>query len=455
MDFHVTGDYKPYCFRTHDYGKTWTAIVRGLPTDQPSGSFARVIRGDTKQAGLLFAGTESGMYLSFDDGDDWQSLQLNLPNTSYRDLVIHGNDLVAGTYGRGIWVLDDYSPLRQITAATATDPVHLFAPGDAVRVRRNVGADTPLPPEVPHALNPPDGAIIYYYLGSKPAGEIALDVVDAGGAVVRHLSSAAVEPVKEAAQPPEPNFWIATPQPLPTAVGTNRVNWDLRAEAPPAFTHTFEINANPGQTPPSPEGPLVPPGVYTLKLIVGGKAYTQSLTVVNDPRSPARVADVRAQYDLQMKIVAGMKQSWDGYHQVAALRAAVAGDTVSALPAAVVAAAKAFDSTLAQVGGDPEGGRGGGGGFFGGGARPAPTFVSVNANLVRQINTLENGDMAPTEAMQRDYVAGCKDLQTAVTSWTAIQGAALAAFNAVLVQNNLKPIGATARALVAPGCSRS
>jgi len=455
VDFHPTGDYKPYFFRTRDYGKTWTAIVRGLPRDLPSGSFARVIRGDTKQAGLLFAGTESGMYVSFDDGDDWQSLQLNLPTTSYRDLVIHGNDLVAGTYGRGIWVLDDYSPLRQISVATATDPVHLFAPGEAVRVRRNVGADTPFPPEVPHALNPPDGAIIYYYLASQPAGEIALDVLDAGGAIVRHLSSAAIEPMKEAAQPPEPNFWIAPPQPLPSAVGTNRVNWDLRADAPAALTHTFEINANPGQTPPSPEGPLVPPGVYTLKLTVGDKAYTQSLTVVNDPRSPARGPDVRAQYALQMKIIAGMKQSWDGYHQVAALRTAVVADTASALPAAVVAAAKAFDSTLALVGGDLEGGRGGGGGFFGAGPRPAPTFVSVNDNLVRQINTLENGDLAPTPGMQTAYVAGCRDLQTAVTAWTGINGAPLAALNAVLTQNNLKPFAATGRALVAPGCARS
>src|SRR2546422_9311638 len=126
------------------------------------------------------------MYVSFDDGDDWQSLQLNLPNTSYRDIVMHGNDLVVGPYGRGIWVLDDYSPLRQITAATVNDPVHFFAPGDAVRVRRNVGADTPFPPEVPHALNPPDGAIIYYYLASPPAGGISVGGADPGGALGRH-----------------------------------------------------------------------------------------------------------------------------------------------------------------------------------------------------------------------------------------------------------------------------
>ena len=448
-----TGDYRPYFFRTHDYGKTWTPIVNGLPRDQPSGSFARVIRGDPKRAGLLFAGTESGMYVSFDDGDHWQSLQLNLPNTSVRDIAIHGNDLVVGTYGRGIWVLDDYSPLRQITAATANEPVHLFAPGDAIRVRRNVGADTPFPPEVPHGLNPPDGAMIYYYLASKPAREISLDVLDEGRTVVRHLSSAAVEPVKEAAQPPEPNFWIATPQPLPTDVGTNRVNWDLRAEAPPALTHTFEINANPGETPPSPLGPLVPPGVYTLKLTIDGKAYTERLTVQNDPRSPAGTGDVRAQYALQMKIVAGMRTARDGYRQVAALRAAIALDTASALPAAVVTAARAFDSTLAQVGGDPEGGRGFGGGGRGGPAT-APSFASVNNDLAGQINTLENGDMAPTEAMQRAYAARCTELQTAVTAWTAIHGAPLAAFNAVLTQHNPKLIEATASPIVAPVCPR-
>src|SRR6266581_4080937 len=445
VDFHVTGDYKPYVFRTHDYGKTWTPIVTGLAVDQPSGSFARVVREDTKQRGLLFAGTESSMYVSFDDGDHWQSLQLNLPNTSYRDIVVHGNDLVVGTYGRGIWVLDDFSPLRQITPAAANEPVHLFAPGDAVRVRRNVGADTPFQPEVPHALNAPDGALIYYWLAAQPAGDITLDVLDAGGAVVRHMTSAVIAPVKEAEQPPEPNWWIAPPLRLPTAVGTNRVNWDLRTDDPPAFSHSFEINANPGLTPPSPEGTLVPPGVYTVRLTVAGKGYTQPVTVVNDPRSPATVADVRGQYALQTKLVAGMRLSWDGYRQVAALRALVAADT--AIPAV-----KAFDSTLAAVGGNPDA-RGGGGGFGGFGAAPAPTFVRVNGNLGNQINTLESGDLAPTDAMQRAYLAACRDLQRVVTTWTGINGAPLAAINVVLTQNHMKPIPAATPALAAPVCA--
>jgi len=442
VDLHNTGDYKPHVYRTRDYGKTWTAIVSGLATDQPSGSFARVVREDTKKQGLLFAGTESSMYVSFDDGDNWQSLQLNLPNTSNRDMVVKGNDLVVGTYGRGIWVLDDFSPLRQIAVTTVSEPVHLFAPGDAVRVRRNVGADTPFPPEVPHALNPPDGALIYYYLAAKPAGEITLDVLDATGTVVRHMSSAPVTPVKEAAQPPEPNFWIFSPSPLPRDVGTNRVNWDLRTDDPSAFSHSYEINANPGLTPPSPEGPLVAPGVYTIRLTVAGKSYTQPVTALNDPRSPATVADVRAQAALQSKIMAAMKEAWDGYGQVAAMRALLAADTA-------VAAAKAFDSTLAAVGGNPEG-RGGFGGL--GAPRPAPTFVSVNGNLTNQLNGLENGDMAPTPAMQAAYVAACNNLKGAVTTWTTLNGAPLVALNATLAQNSMKPIPAAPPTVRAPVC---
>jgi hypothetical protein len=422
FSWHVSGDFTPYVYRTRDYGKTWTLITNGFATGQPSGSFARVVREDPKTRGLLFAGTESGMYVSFDDGDHWQSLQLNLPNTSSRDLVIHGNDLVLGTYGRGIWVLDDISALRQIQGGRGGNGgTTLFAPGEAVRVRRNVGNDTPFPPEVPHALNPPDGALIYYSLATKSAGPITLDVLDAAGTVVRHMTSGPVEPVKEAARPPEPNFWIAPPVQLPAEAGGNRTNWDLRADAPPVFTHTFEINANPGLTPPSPLGPLVPPGAYTLRLTVDSKTYSQPVTVVNDPRSPATAADVRVQYALEARVVIAMRAAWDGYQQVAAARAAVAAD-------------KALDSTLAAVGGDPAGGRGFGG--FRPGGPPPPTFVGVNATLGRQLNALETGDLAPTPAMEAAYVAACKDLAKAVT-----------AFNAVVAQHHL-----TQAALAAPRC---
>jgi len=453
LSLHTTGDYTPYCYRTRDFGKTWTLITSGFATGQPSGSFARVVREDPKQRGLLFAGTESGMYVSFDDGDHWQPLQQNLPNTSYRDMVVHGNDLIVGTYGRGIWVLDDISPLRQMTTALAGEPVHLFTPGEAVRVRRNVGNDTPFPPEVPHALNPLDGALIYYSLTAPPAADITLDVLDANGSVVRHMTSAAVSPVKEAEQPPEPNFWLAAPEQLPKAAGLNRVNWDLRSDDPPAFSHSFEINANPGLTPASPEGPLVPAGTYTIRLTVNKTEYRQPIAVVNDPRSPATTVDVQAQYGLQARILAGMRASWDGYQQVAAALAAIVADTVSTLPAVVVTAAKSLDSTLVAVGGNPDGGRGFGG--FRAGPPPPPTFVGVNGTLGGQINALETADMAPTPAMQAAYEATCRDLASAAATWRKINGSggAIETFNAMATRNNLKPVGLTAAPLAAPTCA--
>jgi photosystem II stability/assembly factor-like uncharacterized protein len=450
VDGHLAGDYAPYLYRTRDWGRTWTKIVEGLPTGQPSGSFARVIRADTRKAGLLFAGTESGMFVSFDDGDHWRSLQNNLPNTSYRDAVITGNDLVVGTYGRGIWILDDVSPLRQMTPEAAAEAVHLFKPGDAVRVRRNVNQDTPFPPEVPHALNPPDGAIIYYQLESKPAGEVTLDVLDASGAVVRHYSSVPEPPVREAARPPEPNFWLATPQPLPTAAGLDRTSWDLRYDDPPAFSHSFEINANPRLTPASPEGPLALPGTYTVRLTVDGKAYTSTVTVRNDPRSPAAPAALAAQHELQMRIYRGMREAWDGYQQAAALRSALAADTGSSLPADVVQAARSLGARLDTVAGNAAAR---GPGFFRGGARAAPpNLVQVNGSLGRQLNAQDLADLSPTGAMLADYAAGCQDLRAAITSWRAIRGAGLAGLDSLLAQHALAPLTATGQPPAVPAC---
>ena len=448
LDAHFVGDYQPQLYRTRDYGKTWTKIVNGLPTGQIGGSFAHLIREDTKKAGLLFAGTESGMFVSFDDGDRWQSLQLNLPTTSYRDGFIKGNDLVVGTYGRGIWILDDISPLRQMTGA-APASVTLFKPGDAVRIRRNVNQDTPFPPEVPHSENAPPGALIYYDLPSAPAGTITLDVLDASGAVVRHLSSAPIPPLPDAATPPNPNFWLATPTPMPTDVGLNRVNWDIRYDDPPAFSHSWEINANPGETPASPQGPLALPGVYTVKLTVDGRSYTQKVSVRDDPRSPATPAALRADHALSMKVYNGITESWDGYQQAAAVRAGLAADTGSSV-AEVATAAKALVARVDSVAGNPTGGRG----FFfrRGGPPPPPSFVEVNGALVRQLNQSEMGDGAPTPANVAAYEAQCVDLRKAVTTWRAIGAKDLVAFNAVLTQHHLTPVPEDPRALAVPEC---
>lgn len=444
IDYHNSGDMTPWFYRTHDFGKTWTKIVSGLPADQPSGSFARVIRADTKQQGLLFAGTESSVYVSFNDGNNWQSLTLNAPNTSYRDMVIHDNDLVVGTYGRSFWVLDDISPLRQITASMASSPAYLFKPGDAIRVRRNVNGDTPFPPEVAHAVNAPVGALIYYYLGTQP-GRVSIEISDSSGKVIRHMSSDPIPPSNDP-PPPVPDFWVEVPKPLPTTTGMNRINWNLRYDNPPSTSHSYEINANPGETPASPEGPLVLPGVYTVTLTVDGKSYKQTVAVKNDPRSPASASDLKAQHDLQMKLYEGALEAWDSFHQVASMRATVA-DIMKANPSGELNdAATAFDGKLASVGGSIAAGgrRFGGGGGGGGGAARAPTLAAVAGSLVRQLDTLDPGDMMPNEPMTKACLAATKELQTAMANWQVLNTKDLVAFNAVLAKFNLKPIAAAA-----------
>jgi hypothetical protein len=450
IDLHRVGDYTPYLFRTHDSGKTWTRIVNGLPTNQPSGSFARVIRNDTKKAGLLFAGTESGMYVSFDDGDHWQSLAENLPNTSYRDIVLKDNDLIVATYGRGMWIIDDYSMLRQLTPGLAKETAHLFKPGDVVRNRRNVGADTPFPPEVPHALNPNEGVAIDYWLSRAPAHDVTLDVLDASGAIVRHMSSAAEPAVPEAARPPEPNFWIAAPEHLTAHTGDNRTNWDLRYDAPPAFTHSFEINANPGQTPPSPEGPVAVPGVYTLRLRVDGHTYSQTVTVKPDPRSPANAADLSAQHELLMKMLDGMQVSYNGHRAALALQAAIKGVLPPGAQPELPDIASRLTSLSARldtiVGLDAGRNRGRGG------AQAQPDFKAINGALSSQITAQDLGDMAPTPATLAAFARTCGELTSVVTAWQNLSTNELDALNAILKGHRRSVIKIPASALKPPQC---
>ncbi len=414
------GDYTPYVFRTRDSGKSWTRITEGLATNQPSGSFARVVRNDPQRRGLLFAGTESGMYVSFDDGDHWSTLSLNLPTTSNRDIALKDNDIVVSTYGRGFWVIDDYSMLRQVSSNTASEAAHLFKPGDVIRARRNVGADTPFPPEVPHALNPAEGVQIDYWLAQAARGDVTLDVLDASGALVRHMTSAAVAPVSEAARPPEPNFWIAPPTSIPAIVGGNRTHWDLRYDPPNSFAHSFEINANPGQTPPSPEGPVAIPGTYTLKLTVDGRSYSQTVWIKPDPHSPAPVAAIAAQHALQMKLLQGINVSFDGRRTAQELRDALHPPASSTSEAA--ARANALAAQLDTIIGGNGGGRGRGRGGQGG----LPNFQALNGAFVAQLNAQDLGDLAPTSATLAAFGASCRDLSKAVATLEKIEAGAAA-----------------------------
>lgn len=449
VDLHRTGDYTPYLFRTRDYGKTWMKIVTDLPVNQTGGSFTRVVRNDTRKAGLLFAGTESGMHVSFDDGEHWQSLMQNLPTTSYRDMVIKDNDLVVATYGRGFWVLDDISMLRQLSPAVSTEALHLFTPGDAIRTRRNVGADTPFPPEVPHALNPPDGVIIDYWL-AQPARNLSIDVLDAHGTVVRHLSNAPATPPPEAARPPHPNFWVAPPVPLPASAGSNRTNWDLRHEAPPAFSHSFEINANPGLTPASPLGPVAIPGTYALRITTDGRTSSQPVVVHADPHSPASPAALRAQNALVLKIADAIRLSHEGRDITTTLRTALRSAVPAGAPADmadVSARATAIAAQLDTVAGldSDRGNRGRGG-------SGSPSFTSLNGSLVSQLNAQDLGDMAPTAAALAAYAKACRELAGVVAVWERIN-TDMVALNAMITGRGRTAMEVRRLSSQLPACS--
>ena len=310
-------DLAPYVYRTHDGGKSWTKVVLGLPTNAP----VNAVREDPLRKGLLYAGTELGVFVSFDDGDHWQALMTGLPPSSVRDIVIHGNDLVAATHGRGFYILDDVTPLRQLTGAAIGAPTFLFKPGSAYRIRRNQNTDTPLPPEEPAGKNPPDGAILHYFL--KTAGPATLEIFDASKTLVRRYTSA------EQPDPIDPTlnvplYWLRPFQPLSGEAGLHRFVWDLHGAPPAALSHEYPISAIYRDTPREPLGPAVLPGVYTVKLTAGGVTLSQPLTVMMDPRVKTPLTGLTQQFQLATKVCALIQESSDALKQQAgdpALRA--------------------------------------------------------------------------------------------------------------------------------------
>jgi len=272
-------DMRPHIYRTHDGGATWEEIVSGLP-DGP----VNAVREDPVRPGLLFAATELAVFVSFNDGEDWQPLRLNMPATSVRDLVIHDDDLVVGTHGRSFWILDDISPLRQLTAEIAASDAHLFAPRATFRLPRNTNTDTPLPPEEPAGKNPPDGAILYYWLKAAPSAPVTLEIADSTGRVVRSFSSAD-QPAAPSASLDVPLHWLRPFQALSGAPGMHRFIWDLHAAPQGGFPGGPPISATEHDT-PERQGAWLPPGIYTVKLTADGRSYTQPLSVKPDPREP-------------------------------------------------------------------------------------------------------------------------------------------------------------------------
>ena len=333
-------DMHPHIYRTHDGGATWEEIDNGLPDDP-----INVVREDPSRKGLLLAGSERAVYISFDDGAHWQSLRLNMPVTSIRDLVFKDDDVVVGTHGRSFWILDDIACLRQMGQQSAGQDAVLYKSSPAVRVRWDMWPDTPVPGDEPAGQNPPDGAVVDYYLKADAAEPVTLEVLDAAGKVVRHYSS--TDTLYAIPDVNIPLYWIRPQQILSGKAGPHRFVWDLHYQ-PLNVPASYPISAILGNTAPTPSSPWVMPGVYTVRLKVNGKSYTQPLTVRMDPRVKTAMADLQQQHDLAMRAYRGWDSAMDAYNRVRAMRAEV-GQEARGAGDSVAAKLRALDSRLGAL----------------------------------------------------------------------------------------------------------
>src|SRR6266403_74677 len=339
-------DVRPHIYRTHDGGKTWTEIVHGIS----EGQTVNVVREDTRRQGLLLAGTERAVYVSLDDGDNWEPLRLNMPATSIRDLIIKDDDLAVATHGRGFWILDNITPLRQWNDKVAGSEAFLFAAQPALRIHWNANTDTPLPPDVPAGQNPPDGAILDYYLGSTSSKPVTLEIVDADNHLVRRYSSTdKPEPLEKiAAANPIPMYWVRSRQILSTEAGMHRFVWDMHYPPPDALNREFPISAIVHDTPQLPLGAWVMPGKYMVRLTVDGKTYMQPLNVRMDPRIKTSEVDLRKQFEMEAGIVEGMNETFEALQQVRALRPQLA-DRAGKAKGALADSLSALDKQVAEL----------------------------------------------------------------------------------------------------------
>ena len=313
VDMHRMDRDTPMIVKTSDGGKHWQTITNGIPGDE----FVMSVRADPVKRGLLYAGTSRTVYVSFDDGADWQPLGLNLPTTWYRDLLVHDGDLITATQGRGIWILDDVEPLREAAAAISS-PVHLYTPLVATRLRADENRDTPWPPSTPVAENPPTGAVIDYWMASDASGPVTLTVRDAAGHVVRTFASDD-PPEKLPATQYFEDGWLGKAPRVDGSAGMHRFVWDLRLQRPDALSYDYSIAGvwHEG-TPIDPRGALVLPGRYTVSLAVGGKTHTRPLTVRMDPRVHVTGSALRAQLALAQSVDAALGHTTAAHRAVTA-----------------------------------------------------------------------------------------------------------------------------------------
>ena len=427
-------DLRAHIYRTRDFGKTWQEITKGLPDNAP----VNAVREDPARKGLLFAGTETSVYVSFDDGENWQPLQLNLPHTSMRDLTIHGDDLIAGTHGRGFWILDDITPLRQLSAEVAKADAHLFAPQTATRFRWNRNTDTPLPPEIPAGKNPPDGAILDYHLKAAAAGLVTLEISDAEGKLVRRFASTdkPAPPEKTAKEHPIPMYWVRPAQILSGEASMHRFVWDMHYAPPDALDTEFPISAIYRDTRKVPLGAWVLPGRYTVKHTVDGKSYTQPFAVRMDPRITTPLAELAKQFETEAGCVKGMNESYAALQQVQALRAQLKERAAKAAKGKLADAIAALDKQAAALEGAPAEN------FIGlppAGKQPE-NLTSLHQHFGGLLNVVDSADAAPTTqaaALFAELQAAQKSL---LARWEALKMQDVAALNEQLKKAKAAPV---------------
>jgi photosystem II stability/assembly factor-like uncharacterized protein len=385
-------DLRPHIFATHNGGKTWTEIANGIP----AGQIVNAVREDPERKGLLVAGGEKGVYVSFDDGANWESLRLNLPASSVRDLIIKNDDVIVATHGRGFWILDNITPLRQLNRTQREDL--LLKPQTAMRVRGNLNTDTPLPPDEPAGQNPSDGAMIDYFFSKDATGPVTIEIKDDKDRSVRKYSSADVPVEANPKRLKIPSYWIRPLQSVSTKAGMHRFLWDMHYTSVPGVEPEFPISATYRYTAPEATSPWAVPGDYTVMLTVDGKTFSQPLRIEMDPRVKTSAADLQRQFDLswklyqlRLKLAPIGKKFGDVAEQLTKLKAKAAErpDITQKL--------EAFGQTLTKFG-PPH-------------PRPgAPPSLFVLESTTRLFNDIQGADAAPTAAVK----IAVTDLETKV-----------------------------------------
>ena len=422
VDRHQLDDYHPYVYKTSDYGKSWTKITNGIADN----TFVRAVREDPKQRGLLYAGTETGVYVSFDDGANWRSLQLNLPTTPVHDLVVKNDDLVLATHGRSFWILDDVSPLRQFREDFAKQGVHLYTPATATRL--HFAEDVPKPVVV--GENPPPGAVIYYSLKEAPKREVTIEILDGTGSVIRQYSS---NKVTELDEPLDPEDKKPEKQIKPE-VGLNRFLWDMRYEATAHVPNYYLWEYKDGAL-----GPLAVPGKYEVRLTVDGKSQTAPLEVKLDPRVDVSQADLQKQFDLLMQIRDELSRVYNTVNQIQDVCTQVSGLqkrlTENDASKPILSAAGDLDRKMLVV-------------------RDNLVQLKIKANedsvvYPQRVDSKlaflalavgDSTDSAPTEAEYQQYEKLKKQTDEYLAQWGELQRTDLAAFQKLMAGQNIQAI---------------